>query len=95
MVNVVAAQSAAASPVASLVGRLATVEPAERRVTMMPEGEVDLVEIFVAENGEVLHDDERLTLPELVIRVGRRATIVYREVGERRVADRIVIEPEG
>jgi hypothetical protein len=82
-------------PDRSLSGRLATVEPANRRVTIVPDGEVSLVEFFVAEDAKVVQGERALSLPELVIQVGRRATIAYRDDGNRRVAEHLVIEPEG
>ena len=78
----------------TLIGRLATVEPANRRVTVLPEGEAELVEMFVADDGEVAHDERPLTLADLVIQVGRRVMVVYRFHGERRIADSITVEPE-
>lgn len=78
----------------NLTGRLATVEPANRRVTLIPEGEVDLLELFVAEGGVVAQDDRPLTLADLVLRVGRRITVTYRAEGSRRIADRIIVEGE-
>jgi hypothetical protein len=78
----------------TLVGRLATVEPAKRRVTMVPEGEVDLVEMFVAEDGEVAHEERALTLADLVIQVGQRVAVVYRLEGDRRIVARIIVEPD-
>lgn len=81
-------------PTTALVGRLATVEPASRRVTFVPEGEVRRVEVFVAERGTVIHDDSELTLADLVIQVGRRVTVLSRLQDNRRIADRIIVEPE-
>jgi hypothetical protein len=81
-------------PSATLAGRLATVEPANRRVTVVPEGEVDLVELFVSAEGQVAEDSRTLTLADLVIQVGRRVTVQYRTDGGRRIADRIIVEPD-
>ena len=80
-----------------MTGRLATVEPGNRRLTIVPTGEIRRVEFFVAEDGEVLHVDRKLTLPDLVIQVGRRVTITYRVEpadGMRRVAMRIIVQPD-
>jgi hypothetical protein len=79
----------------ALVGRLATVEPIIRRLTVVPEGEASLVEIFVAEDGEVRQGERRLTLSELVIEVGRRVTIRYRLDADRRIATRVTVEAAG
>ena len=78
----------------TLVGRLATVEPANRRVTVVPEGEVDLVEMFVAADGKLAHEERDLTLADLVIQVGRRVLVSYRVEGDRRIADSITVDPE-
>lgn len=80
---------------APLVGRLATVEPAARRIAVLPEGEVKLVELLVADDSEVRQGDTEVTLSDLVIQVGRRVTIRYRVEGERRLAESIIVEPEG
>jgi hypothetical protein len=63
-------------------------------VTLVPEGEVRRVEVFVAERGSVIHGESELTLTDLVIQVGRRVQVLYRMENDRRVADRIIIEPE-
>jgi hypothetical protein len=78
----------------TLVGRLATVEPANRRLTMIPEGEVERVEVFVAEDGEVLLETQKLSLSDLVIQVGRRVTILYRLENQRRIAESVIVESE-
>ena len=82
------------SRLATIAGRLATVEPANRRITLIPRGEVELFEIFVAEAGELRLEDQRLTLADLVIQVGRRITVSYRTEGVRHVAERIIVEPD-
>lgn len=81
-------------PPSTLAGRLATVEPSARRITIVPAGEVELVELFVPEEGEVLYEEERLTLSDLVIQVGRRVTVHVRVDGDRRIAHRIIVEPD-
>jgi hypothetical protein len=78
----------------TLLGRLAIVEPASRRITVLPEGEVHLVEVFLDENGEVRLAERELTLAELVIEVGRRVTVRYRVEKDRRIAERVIVEPE-
>jgi hypothetical protein len=77
-----------------LVGRLATVEPSARRVTIVPEGEVNMVELFVAADGELRQDGQRLTLAELVIQVGRRVSARYRVDGNRRIVEQLIVEPD-
>jgi hypothetical protein len=84
-----------AQPVSSAVeARLATVEPANRRVTVVPSGEVKLMELFVAAEGHVAEESRTLTLADLVIRVGRRVTVHFRIEGDRRIADRIIVQPD-
>lgn len=75
-----------------LRGRLATVEPAARRITIIPDGEVNLAELFVAQDGEVRLDDRALTLSELVIQVGQRVSVSYLMDGAHRIARRITVE---
>jgi hypothetical protein len=86
------AQDQTATPV--VVGRLATVEPARGRVTVVPEGEVNLVEMFVDENGRVEREGQTLTLADLVIEVGRRVTVRYRLSDGRRIVELMAVEPE-
>jgi hypothetical protein len=78
----------------TIVGRLATVEPANRRVTVVPVDAVNVVELFLAEDGAVEQDKRTLSLTELVIQVGRRVTVTYRVDGDRRLAESIIVEPE-
>ena len=78
----------------SLTGRLATVEPAARRITVVPDGAVDLVELFVAPEGKVTQGDRELSLAELVIQTGRRVQIDYYADGMRRLALRVTVEAE-
>jgi hypothetical protein len=80
--------------VPDVVGRLATVEPSNRRVTIVPEGEVELVEMFVAADGRVERDGRSLSLADLVIEVGRRVTVSYRVTDGRRLVERIVVEDQ-
>jgi hypothetical protein len=76
------------------VGRLATVEPAGRRVTLLPEGSADLEELMVAADAEIRQGERLLTLEELVIQVGRRVTVQYREFNGRRMVRSIIVDPE-
>jgi hypothetical protein len=78
----------------SVVGRLATIEPSLRRLTMIVEGEVDLVELFVARDAVVIEDGRTITLSELVIRTGRRILVETITDGERRIAIRVSVERE-
>jgi hypothetical protein len=45
----------------------------------VPEGEVRLVEMFVAEDGELRLEEQPLTISDLVIHVGRRVSVTYRD----------------
>jgi hypothetical protein len=76
------------------VGRLAIVEPAGRRITLLPEGSEDLEELIVAEDAEIRQGEREVTLEELVIQVGRRATVLYRELDGRRILRSIIVDPE-
>jgi hypothetical protein len=75
-----------------LNGRLATVEPASRRITVVSDGEADLTEMFVAEEAEVRVDKRPVTLSELVIQVGQRVSVTYLMEGARRIARVISVE---
>ena len=77
-----------------ITGRLATVEPSNSRITVVPTGEVNVVEVFVLDESELVHDEESLTMSELVILVGRRVTALYWEHDGRRIALKITVEPE-
>lgn len=78
----------------SLTGRLATVEPSRRRLTILPQGEAQLVELFVAVDGDLRNEDKPMTLADLVIQVGRRVAVHYRLDGVRRVVERLIVEPD-
>lgn len=78
-----------------LLGRLAFVEPALRRITVLPDGEARLLELFVDDDTEVRQGDRELTLADLVIQVGRRVTVRYRVEDERRIIQSVIVEPEG
>jgi hypothetical protein len=79
----------------SLRGRLAIVEPAARRIAVLPDGEAHLVEMMVDNDGEVRYEDRQLTLSELVLLVGQRVSIRYRIESDLRVAHDIIVDPEG
>lgn len=70
-------QRAAGAEMQVVTGRLATVEPAIRRLTIVPDGEVDLVEFFVAEDAELHRAGKPLTLAQLVIDTGARVALHY------------------
>jgi hypothetical protein len=76
----------------SLSGWLATVEPARRRITLVPIGESRMVELEVAEQVDIVHAERGLTLAELVVEVGSLVQVDYRQEGERRIATRLTIQ---
>jgi hypothetical protein len=76
-----------------LMGRLATVEPRARRISVVADDSADRLELLVAEDGEILRESEELTLSDLVIQVGSRVTVRYRLEGGVRIASRITVEP--
>ena len=78
----------------TIVGRLAIVEPSAARITVVVAGEVDLKAMAVARDAEIRQGERRLTLSELVIEVGRRVTITYRDEQGQPVATSINVEPE-
>jgi hypothetical protein len=73
-------------------GRLATVEPRSRRITVVIEGESELTELTIDEDGDVRRDDDAITLSDLVGLVGNRVKIVYRTDGSRKVARSLTVE---
>jgi hypothetical protein len=73
-------------------GRLATVEPARRRITLVPIGESRMVELEVAERAPIVHADRGLTLAELVVEVGSLVQVDYRKEGARWIAERVTIQ---
>ena len=93
--NHVMAQDIVQSPATiegTVSGRLATVEPARRRITLVPIGEVTIVELDLADNAQIIHANELLSLPALVVEVGKLVTVHYRHEGDRRIAQRVTIE---
>ena len=76
----------------SLSGRLATVEPARRRITLVPIGESRMVELEVADDAAIVYADRGLTLSELVVAVGSLVQIDYRQEGDRWIAERVTVE---
>ena len=77
----------------SVSGRLATVEPSARRLTMIPEEQVDRIELLLGDGAEILHEDEKLSLSQLVTEVGRRINVRYRMTNGIREARSITVEP--
>jgi hypothetical protein len=66
-----------------------------RRLAVLPDGEIKLVELLVADDSDVRLGDTEATLSDLVIQVGRRVTVHYRVENERRIAESVIVEPEG
>ena len=79
----------------SLRGRLASVQPGLRRITVLPEGDIRLSDVFIADHSEVRQGDREVTLSDLVLLVGRRVKVRYRLDGDRRIAASVIVEPEG
>ena len=76
---------------ATLTGRLATVEPARRRITMVPDGQSETVEFTVHADAEILQESDEVSLSVLVIEVGRRVDVNFRVVGGQRVAYKVTV----
>ena len=79
---------------ASLLGRLATVEPDARRVSLVAEGESTTTELVVAEDSEVFQGNDKISLAELVTLVGNRVKVRYRMDNGVRVARTLTVEKE-
>ena len=79
----------------TVLGRLAFVEPSLRRISVVPDGEVRMSELFVDDDTDLRQGDRVLTLSDLVIEVGRRVTVRYRIDGDRRIAESIIVDPPG
>ena len=77
----------------SYQGRLATVEPSRRRLTLIPKGEWGMVELVLPEDGEIWHGSRELSLSDLVLEIGSRIRVRYRHEDGRRVAQSITVEP--
>lgn len=93
----VAAASSSSQPSsedAGLTGRLATVEPSARRISLVPEGKAERCELVLAADVEILQESNQLTLSELVIRVGSRVKVRYREENGVRIVRSITVEPQ-
>lgn len=91
----VAALSGQPSPTdPALTGRLATVEPSARRISLIPEGQAERYELMLAEDTEILQESNKLTVSELVIQVGSRVKVRYREENGVRIVRSITVEPQ-
>jgi hypothetical protein len=77
-----------------LAGRLATVEPDKRRLTVVVDGEVALSEVLVSDAARIMHDARQITLSDLVILVGRKVEVAYRLQDDRRIADHVIVAPD-
>jgi hypothetical protein len=77
-----------------LAGRLATVESANRRLTVVLDGDIRMTEVFVPESASIIDGDRELTLADLAILVGMRLQVTYRLDNSRRVAERIIVHRE-
>ena len=77
-----------------MLGRLASVQPGLRRITVLPDGDFRLSDVFIADDSKVREGDREVTLPDLVLLVGRRVTVRYRVDGDRRIATSVIVEPE-
>jgi hypothetical protein len=75
-----------------LMGRLATVEPSARRISVIPDDSADRLELLVADDVAVVQEAEELTLADLVIQVGRRVTVRYRLDGDVPTARTITVD---
>jgi hypothetical protein len=76
----------------TLMGRLATVEPRARRISVVADDSADRIELLVDENSEILHESQDLPLSDLVMQVGSRVKIRYRMENGVRVALSITVE---
>jgi hypothetical protein len=83
-----------------MTGRLATVQPALRIITFLPEGETEILELALAPDAKIIqldreHLDRELTLPALVLEIGSRVVIDYRVEDGRAIVARITVEASG
>jgi hypothetical protein len=75
-----------------LVGRLATVEPANRRITLVVDGEESLTAVHVHEEAVVRDGEEGISLAQLVTLVGSRVTLSYEMQDGVRVTRSLIVE---
>ena len=87
-----ARQEPLAQPEGSLSGRLATVEPRTRRLTLVAEGEIDLTEVILDTDGQVRQGEEVISLSDLVVLVGSRVSVRYRVENGVKVAETVTVE---
>jgi hypothetical protein len=66
-----------ASEAAAVFGRLATVEPALRRFTVVPDGQSEVISFVLDGDGVIWQESRELSLPALVTQVGSRVKVRY------------------
>ena len=74
-------------------GRLATVEPSARRISIIADGETQRVELVFQKDGQILQDSRKLSLSDLVLQVGSRVKVVYRVEDGVFIARSITVDP--
>jgi hypothetical protein len=62
---------------AAVFGRLATVEPALRRFTLVPDGQSEAISFVLDEEGMIWQESRELSLPALLTQVGSRVKVRY------------------
>jgi hypothetical protein len=75
---------------AAVFGRLATVEPALRRFTLVPDGQSEAIS-FVLDEGVIWQESRELSLPALVTQVGSRVKVRYHIENGVRLARMITV----
>jgi hypothetical protein len=75
-----------------LAGRLATVEPAARRLTVVADGAETLTEVLVQEGTEVMRGTRPISLSELVTFVGSRVIVLYHVENGVRLPSSVTVE---
>ena len=85
-------QGVPAQQESSLLGRLATVEPKARRLTVVAEGEILLTEVIVDAEGQVRQGEDEISLSDLVGLVGSRVTVLYRLENGVKIARTVTVE---
>jgi hypothetical protein len=76
---------------AAVFGRLATVEPAVRRFTLVPDGQSEAIPFVLDEEGVIWQESRELSLPALVTQVGSRVKVRYRIENGVRLARMITV----
>jgi hypothetical protein len=77
----------------AMIGRLATVEPALRRITLVPEGQSEVVAFVLDDSGVIWQSSRELSLPALVTQVGSRVKVRYSVENGIRLARSVTVEP--